>query len=88
MNDFVQGIKNFVIVMILIGCLFAVIIQWNALVPAMDTFATANWTSSVYANDSGTGQFIASSWKYIMFLVIPGGIIAMIVYAAKRKGTR
>ena len=88
MNDFVQGIINFVWVMILIGLLFVVIIQWNALAPSMDTFATANWTDAVYENDSGTGQFIASSWKYIMFLVIPGGIIAMIVYAAKRKGTR
>ncbi|MFA5051263.1 MAG: hypothetical protein WC499_04065 [Patescibacteria group bacterium] len=88
MNDFIQGIKNFVWAAIGLGCLFVVIIQWNALAPAMDTFATANWTSAVYANDSGTGQFIASSWKYILFFVIPGGVIALIIFTLKRKGER
>jgi len=105
MSEFIQGIKNFVSIVLLGGALFATIIIWNATAPVYDILQSSNttwggehWvtntTDLVYGGyyeisgnltaTSPTSEAIAQSWKYIMFFIPVGGIIAMAIYVSKR----
>jgi len=97
MSEFIQGIKNFVAIVLLGGALFAVIIIWNATAPVYDILQSANttwggesWNGTAYiptgnlTATSPTSEAIAQSWKYIMFFIPVGGIIAMAIFVSKR----
>lgn len=105
MSEFMQGIKNFIAIVLLGGALFATIIIWNATAPVYDILQstnttwggetwTVNETDEVYggyynvtgniSTTSPTSEAIAQSWKYIMFFIPVGGIIAIAIFVSKR----
>lgn len=85
----VQGIKNIVAVVILIGCLFVFIIQWNSIAPVLKYLASSNVTWSASGNittTSPTSEAIAQGWPFILLAIGIGGIIALMVHASRRRG--
>lgn len=88
MGEFIQGIKNFVMIMLLLGALLAVIVIWNGTAPVYDALTSSNmtWSTSGNITQSQASETIAQSWKYLMFIIPVGGIIAMMVYVSRRKG--
>jgi hypothetical protein len=88
MSEFVQGIKNFIALVLIGGSLFAVIIIWNGTAPVYDALTSSNmtWAASGNITQYQTSETIAQSWKYLMFLIPVGGLIAMAVFVMRRKG--
>ncbi len=85
----VQSIKNFIAIILLGGCLLAVIIQWNALAPVMKHLVSSNVTWSSSGNittTSPTSEVIAQSFPYLLLVIPVGGVIALMVAASRRRG--
>lgn len=87
MGEFIQGIKNLVAIVLCLGALFAVIVIWGGIAPVYDALTSSNmtWSSSGNITDYRTSEAIAQSWKYLMFLIPVGGIIAIMVFVSRRR---
>ena len=87
MSEFIQGIKNLIGIVIIGVLIFVVFIQWNALNSTFDLLsANSTWSSfGDMAGNDPTGEAIAVSFKYILLVVIVGGLIVMAVFVSKRK---
>jgi hypothetical protein len=87
MGEFIQGIKNIVAIFLLGGALLAVVVIWGGIAPVYDALTSSNmtWSSSGNITDYKTSEAVAQSWKYLMFFIPVGGIIAMMIFVARRR---
>lgn len=83
-----NGIVKFVWIAILGGLFMVYMYLYPSLGIIVDVLQSANTTWSTNGTDiataSPTSEFIAQSWKYMMFLVFAGGIIYL-MFRISRK---